>query len=398
MFVRWSNLTVGEEERATLPGYREPAVVRHFDAPEALDTRFYEVRAKSALNRVPDRSSMPFRWTVNPYRGCSHACVYCLAGDTPILMADGRHKPMRDIRSGDRVYGTERRGTYRRFVTTDVLDHWTAPKPAFRTTLEDGTTLVTSSDHRFLSARGWKYVAGSQQGAGRRPHLTPGTELLGLGRVVEPPLSSRRYRRGYLCGLIRGGAHLHRRTDRRKDGSEHQRDAFRLALTDLEALRRGKEYLEREDVATTEFAFAVGTASRRAMRAIHAQARGHVERIRHIIRWPLDPSEDWLKGFLAGIFDAEGSCSGRAFRIANTDGVLLGWTVHAMRRFEFDVVVERSANPNGLCDVRLRGGIAEQQRFFQLTDPAITRKRSIEGKALTTGRGGPSSASSRSAW
>ena len=49
--------------------------MRHFDAPEALDTRFYEVHAKSALNRVPQRSRMPFPWTINPYRGCSHACA-----------------------------------------------------------------------------------------------------------------------------------------------------------------------------------------------------------------------------------------------------------------------------------------------------------------------------------
>ncbi len=80
--MRWDNLTIDAEERARLPGYRDAAVVRHFDAPEALDTRFYEVRAKSALNRVPERSRMPFRWTINPYRGCSHACVYCFARPT----------------------------------------------------------------------------------------------------------------------------------------------------------------------------------------------------------------------------------------------------------------------------------------------------------------------------
>jgi DNA repair photolyase len=81
-FVRWDNLTIEAEESAALPGYREPAVVRHFDAPEALDTRFYEVRAKSALNRVPEKSRMPFRWTINPYRGCSHACQFCFARPT----------------------------------------------------------------------------------------------------------------------------------------------------------------------------------------------------------------------------------------------------------------------------------------------------------------------------
>ena len=75
--MRWSDQQLEAEREHTLPGYREPASVRTFDAPEALDTRFYEVRAKSALNRVPKASQMPFRWTVNPYRGCSHACVYC---------------------------------------------------------------------------------------------------------------------------------------------------------------------------------------------------------------------------------------------------------------------------------------------------------------------------------
>jgi DNA repair photolyase len=80
--MRWSNLTETEETRARLPGYRDEAVVRHFDAPEAVQTRFYEVRAKSILNRVPEASQVPFRWTINPYRGCTHACTYCFARPT----------------------------------------------------------------------------------------------------------------------------------------------------------------------------------------------------------------------------------------------------------------------------------------------------------------------------
>ncbi len=82
VFVRWSNLTLSAEETTRLPGYRDEAVVRHFEAPDAVQTRFYEVRAKSILNRVPDASRMPFRWTINPFRGCSHSCVYCFARPT----------------------------------------------------------------------------------------------------------------------------------------------------------------------------------------------------------------------------------------------------------------------------------------------------------------------------
>ncbi len=76
--MRWRPLDVATDT-PPLPGFEEAARVRHFDAPEALDVTFYEIRARSLLNRLPERSRMPFRWTINPYRGCTHACVYCFA-------------------------------------------------------------------------------------------------------------------------------------------------------------------------------------------------------------------------------------------------------------------------------------------------------------------------------
>ena len=82
MFVRWESQSVKAEHDPRLPGFSEDVVVRRFNAPEALDTRFHEIRTKSAINRVPEMSRVPFEWTVNPYRGCSHACAYCFARPT----------------------------------------------------------------------------------------------------------------------------------------------------------------------------------------------------------------------------------------------------------------------------------------------------------------------------
>jgi len=74
--VRWDEQRVDRDLR--LPGVGDGAVVRTFDAPEAMGINFHEVRARSALNRVPG-GRYGFNWTINPYRGCTHACTYCFA-------------------------------------------------------------------------------------------------------------------------------------------------------------------------------------------------------------------------------------------------------------------------------------------------------------------------------
>jgi DNA repair photolyase len=79
--MRWQGQSVDEDRERRLPNLNAD-LIRTFDAPEAVGIRFHEVRAKSALNRVPKQSRMPFPWTVNPYRGCTHACEYCFARPT----------------------------------------------------------------------------------------------------------------------------------------------------------------------------------------------------------------------------------------------------------------------------------------------------------------------------
>ncbi|MBV8542382.1 MAG: hypothetical protein JO364_06715 [Pseudonocardiales bacterium] len=199
--MRWDNLTLCDESaQDALFGVGE-VITRTFDTPEFRRMTFYEVRDRSILNKMPGGSRMPFEWTVNPYRGCSHAGRYCLPGDTPILMADGRTKPLVDLRVGDAIYGTIREGGHRRYTVTDVLARWRTVKPAYRVTLEDGTQLVASGDHRFLTDKGWKQVTGRMTGADRRPRLTTGNELVGTGRFASPPEDSIDYRRGYLTSL-----------------------------------------------------------------------------------------------------------------------------------------------------------------------------------------------------
>ena len=189
--MRWENLSaspdagVPDGAATPLPLALPGAVARTFDTPGFAGMTFYEVRAKSIINRISAASRVPFEWTINPYRGCSHACAYCMSGDTPILMADGGTRPLAELRVGDRIYGTVREGGYRRYVPTEVLAHWSTVKPAYRVTLADGTTLVASGDHRFLTESGWKHVTGSMCGSGQRPSLTTSNALIGVGGTSD---------------------------------------------------------------------------------------------------------------------------------------------------------------------------------------------------------------------
>jgi DNA repair photolyase len=385
--VRWSNLSLGEEEQRRLPGYRDEAVVRRFDAPEALQTNFYEVRAKSVLNRVPGKSQMPFRWTINVYRGCTHACTYCMCGDTGVLMADGRTKTLRDLQVGDQIYGTSRTGVHRKYETTTVLDKWSSLQCAYEVTLGDGTVLVTSDHHRFLSQRGWKHVTGTDSGPLKRPHLTVGLKLLGIGGgVTRPPDKDSDYRRGYLSGLIRGDGYMTRYLRTRRDGRTYTAHQFCLVLTDREALARAHCYLAEFGVEARFAELAKASGNHNATAVVRSGAKATFDRIQDLIAWPVSPSLSWQKGFLAGIYDAEGSCSHGTLSISNGDDLILRWTSSCLERLDFDytIVDQRGRSKDGVAQIRLRGGMAANMRFWLTTDPAITRKRSIVGRRLWT--------------
>src|SRR5438874_8947791 len=91
------------------------AEVEYFeDAPPArLEVYEDHTRQILATNDSPD---VGFTWSVNPYRGCFHACAYCVAEDTPVLMADGMSRRIADVSEGDLIFGTTATGGNRTLV------------------------------------------------------------------------------------------------------------------------------------------------------------------------------------------------------------------------------------------------------------------------------------------
>ncbi|MBN9620617.1 MAG: radical SAM protein, partial [Actinobacteria bacterium] len=324
------------------------------------DLQFLHVVAKRILNHTPAPSRAPSSWTINVYRGCSHACVYCLGGDTLVLTSDGRTRRIADLRPGDAVYGTIGSGASRRYVPTLVHDHWSTLRRAYRVTLADGTELIASGDHRFLTDLGWKHVVAASA-SDQRPHLTADNRLLGFGQLPPTAPAGEDYRRGYLTGSIRGDAHVGSYRYPRSGRTPGEVHRFRLALADLEPLDRTASYLAAAGITTDRFQFTPASETRREMTAIRTQRSDDVAAIRQLIVWPIRPSAEWQRGFLAGIFDAEGSHSCGVLRISTANREIVDHVLDASRALGFDVVLE-PAQPNGVRTIRLLGGLREGLR------------------------------------
>ena len=211
-------------------------------------------------------------------------------------------------------------------------------KPGHRLALRDGTELIVSGDHRFLSDRGWKHVTGAMRGRERRPHLTTANRLFGFGRFPSPPPDSDEYRRGYLCGFIRGDGHV--------------------GPVSPDVLARARSYAARcgglHPLTTDQREYA--GASVRSASAV--------------LEWPQRPVRDWRKGFVAGLFDADGSAVGGGLSFgghlrAGVDKVVVDWLVESLEVLGFAASVD-DLGPGG---VRVLGGPRERLHFLYTVDP-----------------------------
>ena len=274
-------------------------MVRHFDAPDSVPTRFYEVRAKSILNRVPEASRMPFRWTINPYRGCTHACALLRVGRN----ADPDRRRPAQSRWKSLRWESPSTGPNGRASTggTSPRRSWTSGSRSSRPTAvvsEDGTELILSGDHRLLTDRGWKHVINSERSEPDRPHLTT-LESPGRDRRLRSPAGS--YGRLPAGLSVRDGPrrrHAWVRTRYpRRAAAQSSVHSFRLALADPEALMTAsRSFLDQAASRPIERSFSAATSVHREVRASLLRPRREpANRIAELIDWPLMPSLDWCR-------------------------------------------------------------------------------------------------------
>jgi DNA repair photolyase len=336
-----------------------------------VPTHYYRDASRTVLaeNDSPD---VGFRFSLNPYRGCEHGCIYCLAPETPILHADMGWRPIGDARVGDVIAGFDefpRSGSTRRFRLAVVEAVRWSRRPTVRLVTEGGE-LLTTEDHRWLQAWSGRWS--------RTDGLPPGRRLCRVPVVVEEPLDDD-YRVGYLAGLSVGEGTCRFQPGWRSDRLGFPSAYWQVALTDDQPLARTVEYLRCFAVGAEIVTFREEPAGPGPMREVEVRSFPKLAIIHRLVTADRE-TRNYRRGFLAGFFDAEGH-NGSSLRIAQNDTAVLERVRSYARSLGFDFTLELRTWKTGT--LRLAGRFTDRMRFFAVCRPTIARKvQALFGREL----------------
>ena len=339
--------------------------------------RGHQLCEVSEAGRIAMSFKSSIEWTNatwNPARGCtkiSSGCKHCLDPSTPVLMADWSCRAIKDLKTGDTVVafneGSEGVGLNKVYEKAVVERLWWSNKPAVRIRTDDGGEIISSLDHRFLKPpRGW-FKAGNSR------VLQTRIRRIGTARILSAFGDD--YCAGYIVGATEGDGTM----CEGEEGRQYREKQWywRIAVTSRqhEFIARLVQCAARFGIGLQERAFDSGKGTK--MIKVETRQREMIRKLSTL--WERSGLE-YSKGFIAGIFDAEGSFGksggGRptSLRIANTNAEILDAIVVHGRSAGFEFKIENFRGRH--CrTARLYGSLDEIGRFLGEVRPAITYKK-----------------------
>jgi radical SAM superfamily enzyme YgiQ (UPF0313 family) len=295
-------------------------------------------------------------------RGCPFACSFCLPTNTKILMADMSWVNIQDVTIGDKIIGVNQSKQWR-YKHGTVLKTFKRSAEVFEITTDKGTVRCTK-DHKWLMHDVWKSLQDIEDNAKYNARIN--SERSELRYVATPQVSipkTNDYKKGYVSGALLGDGCVRQRTVKRPYGNYSY---WQMQLVgDYEMLDQSLEYFHDLGFNSVHQRKFNGGKLYKCNRSVVTEKSGEAEKIHQMIISGDTP--EWRRGFLAGIYDAEGGCSG-SLRFSNKSVSLKCKIKDALAYFGFDSIIEPNA-------VLLHGGLPEIIRFFALTSPAVTHKR-----------------------
>lgn len=313
---------------------------------------------------------------------CNAACTYCVSGDTLVRMADFSEKKISEIQVGDKILSFDEkpdRGLKShkdRSKVAEVIETYKhTANNVLKITFTNGREIFITENHKILRRRN----------AYQNSDFVP-SENLKVGQIAygctyestSPPIKNDDYKIGYLVGILKGDGSIKSYKTKKWKCSNYK---TRLALKDDEALSRAKEYLDYLGFNTYLKPFKISTKYNISKDAIFSNRKDTYYSLLELFssNFRKNNTKEYYAGFLAGIFDAEGSFTNQILRICNTDWDIISEISDGLDALNIGYVVEengRTINKPKKWNVRIlhENKGREIVKFLSSTEPVITRK------------------------
>lgn len=316
---------------------------------------------------------------------CDLCCTYCITGDTEIRMADYSLKPIKDIQIGDKILGFEEypdKGKQTKVKEALVEQIFQRTAKIIELKFSNGESLYITPNHKILTKRNsydnrFDYKEAGKLKIGDKVYQLP---IIDKNLDINSPVFDKEYQIGYLIAMILGDGSL-KHYQRKSDGCDVFK--FRIAVKDIEIINRCKEYLDNLQIPVYIKPFKISKKHNLWQDAIFANTRYVYESLKKLIseHFQNSSSLSYYQGFLAGIYDAEGSISKeRIIRICNTNINIINEACLGLDLLKIPYVIETDTNGTKNHDVKYNIRIADNKdgissyRFIKSTYPALPRK------------------------
>ena len=298
---------------------------------------------------------------------CNLRCDYCVPAGTNVVDSKFRNVKIEDISEGDIVLGFDehtQRYKHRRIAPAVVTKTFKRKSKVIEILLKDGNSLKITENHPILGYRvgnkGWKDSGKFKEGQQ--------IYVFNLPEAPEMHEYDEDYKIGYSIGVMLGDGSIKKYVD--KNGYDMYK--IRLAVKDDEIIDRSQKFLGELGIDLYRKPFLISKKHNMYKNALFGNKREIYKSLKDLISINMgtNESDSYYKGFLAGIYDAEGSIDrrSRVIRIFNFDKKILEEVSRSLEYLGFTYTTEW----NG---IRIKSSVkGESLRFVKTVEPACKRK------------------------
>lgn len=336
------------------------------------------------LKEYKEEYHIPINACLNVTNNCCLKCKYCVTGDTKILMANGHQKNINEIQEGDLIFAFQEqadKGLHHKikFATvTKVMSR--KVNEILKITMQDGKQIQITKNHKVLNGRKkWTEAKNLRQTTG---------QIKSIGYIPKEEdfadIWNKDYIKGYFLGTwLTDGSHEHYQY------SYGQVFNIRLAIKDTEIIDRMKRYCDILNFDYTTRLFKISEKENLYTEAIFSDKRKSFDYINKLEKEVKNnynifiKNENFLRGFMAACYDAEGHIdkNGYIISISSSNNFVLNLWEAGLKYFNFNfkrdggkIEVNLPVFRSRLLTNNNKYPGAEQFRFFTLTNPAVKRK------------------------